>query len=199
MSDEIKEPEENAKEEAAVENAGESKAEVSAAAEAAVASDTEASSENADAAKTEKPKAAPQAAKKKAASEKKGNEKLHTGRRKKSISRVKITKGQGSITVNKKPVEQFFSKSSDVNKVIQPLKLLGIEKEYDVLATVKGGGTTGQAEAIRMGLARSLKEFNEEFHKKLREAGYLTRDSRMVERKKYGLHKARRATQFSKR
>ena len=124
---------------------------------------------------------------------------LFTGRRKVSISRVKLTQGSGKIFVNKKPVDVFFSKKGDVNKVLQPLNLLGVEGQFDVHANVKGGGTSGQAEAVRLGISRGLDKLDEAYHKKLREAGFLTRDSRMVERKKYGLHKARRASQFSKR
>jgi len=124
---------------------------------------------------------------------------LFTGRRKVSISRAKLLKGSGKITVNKKPIEEYFSKKGDVYKVFQPLILVGVGKDFDVFANVKGGGSTGQAEAVRLSISRALKEMDIEYHKKLREAGMLTRDSRMVERKKYGLHKARRASQFSKR
>jgi len=132
---------------------------------------------------------------------KKGNDnaRITTGRRKVSIARTKLVSGKGVFTVNKKPIADYFRRSVDVHKVMQPLKVLGLEGSYDVKVNVSGGGTSGQAEAIRMGIARSLKEINPEYHKKMREEGFLTRDSRMVERKKYGLHKARRASQFSKR
>jgi len=124
---------------------------------------------------------------------------LKIGRRKVAISRTKMVKGSGVITINKKPLEQYFTKNTDQNKIKQPLIILGLEKEYDIHANVRGGGSTGQAEAVRMAVARCLKEVSPEYQKKMREAGFLTRDSRMVERKKYGLHKARRASQFSKR
>ena len=145
--------------------------------------------------------AAPEAAAKPAPQKasKASGAKLYTGRRKLSISRVKLIQGSGKVFVNKKPVDQFFSKKGDINKVLQPLNLLGVEAQFDVHANVKGGGTSGQAEAVRLGISRGLKLLDDAYHKKLREAGFLTRDSRMVERKKYGLHKARRATQFSKR
>lgn len=169
-------------------------------AETAAPQEAPAAAEQAETASSDKPKAAPKPTTAAPKIAKGGKDaKMYTGRRKTSISRVKLTKGEGEFVVNRKPVDKFFSKESDVSKALQPLKLLGIEKDYNILATVKGGGTTGQAEAIRMGLSRSLKEMSDEFHKKLREAGFLTRDSRMVERKKYGLHKARRASQFSKR
>lgn len=142
-------------------------------------------------------KPAPEAAAKK--SKKAATAELHTGRRKVSISRVKLIQGSGKVFVNKKPVDVFFSKKGDVNKVLQPLNLLGVEAQFDIHANVKGGGTSGQAEAVRLGISRGLKKLDEAYHRKLREAGFLTRDSRMVERKKYGLHKARRASQFSKR
>ncbi|MES0490831.1 MAG: 30S ribosomal protein S9 [Leptospirales bacterium] len=134
----------------------------------------------------------------KTSSEKRVGE-IFTGRRKNAVARVKMVKGSGIITVNKKPLEEFFKKPADVRKVRQPLELTGFTKTYDIKINVHGGGNTGQAEAARMGISRSLDEASPEHHKQLRDAGFLTRDSRMVERKKYGLHKARRASQFSKR
>jgi len=134
----------------------------------------------------------------KTSSEKRVGE-IFVGRRKVAIARIKLVKGSGVITVNKKPLEEFFKKPADVRKVRQPLELTGLIKEYDVKVNVQGGGNTGQAEATRMSIARALDIASPEHHKQLRDAGFLTRDSRMVERKKYGLHKARRASQFSKR
>ena len=122
-----------------------------------------------------------------------------TGRRKSSVARVYLTPGTGKITINKKDIEEYFG--LDTLKVIvrQPLAVTGAEGKYDVLVNVYGGGFTGQAGAIRHGIARALNEANEEFRPILKKAGYLTRDSRMKERKKYGLKAARRAPQFSKR
>ena len=122
-----------------------------------------------------------------------------TGRRKSSVARVYVTPGTGKITINKKDIEDYFG--LDTLKVIvrQPLAVTGSEGKYDVLVNVYGGGYTGQAGAIRHGIARALNEANEEFRPILKKAGYLTRDSRMKERKKYGLKAARRAPQFSKR
>jgi|GEM_PF-328427 len=124
---------------------------------------------------------------------------MFTGRRKESVSRAKLVKGKGEITINGKALNEYFKRSVDQFKVRQPLVLLGLDKEFDVFANVHGGGTTGQAEAIRLSISRSLDKMNPDHHKKLKEQSLLTRDSRMVERKKYGLHKARRASQFSKR
>lgn len=122
-----------------------------------------------------------------------------TGRRKSSVARVYVTPGTGKITINKKDIEDYFG--LDTLKVIvrQPLTATGSEGKYDVLVNVYGGGFTGQAGAIRHGIARALNEANEEFRPILKKAGFLTRDSRMKERKKYGLKAARRAPQFSKR
>jgi small subunit ribosomal protein S9 len=125
--------------------------------------------------------------------------KIAVGRRKEAVSRVRLVKGTGEITINGKPVNVYFSRDVDRNKVRQPLTLLGVDKTTDVFVNVYGGGTTGQSEAIRLGISRLLHDQSADFHKKLKDQGYLTRDSRMVERKKYGLHKARRASQFSKR
>lgn len=130
---------------------------------------------------------------------KRGKDGLYTGRRKTSVARVKIKPGTGKITVNKKDLEAYFGRQ-DLQYIVKRALVVGeVEGKYDIFATVKGGGVRGQAEAISLGLARSLQENDPSLHKKLRTAGLLTRDSRMVERKKYGLHKARRATQFSKR
>lgn len=122
-----------------------------------------------------------------------------TGRRKTSIARVRLVPGEGNITINKRDIENYFG--LDTLKVIvkQPLTLTGALNRYDVLVTVHGGGFTGQAGAIRHGIARALVNADNDFRTVLKRAGYLTRDPRMVERKKYGLKKARRAPQFSKR
>ena len=122
-----------------------------------------------------------------------------TGRRKSSVARVYITPGSGKITINKKDIEEYFG--LDTLKVIvkQPFEVTGTEGKYDVQVNVYGGGFTGQAGAIRHGIARALNEANSDYRPALKKAGYLTRDSRMKERKKYGLKGARRAPQFSKR
>ena len=122
-----------------------------------------------------------------------------TGRRKSSVARVYVTPGSGKITINKKDIEDYFG--LDTLKVIvrQPFAVTGTEGKYDVLVNVYGGGFTGQAGAIRHGIARALNEASADFRPALKKAGYLTRDPRMKERKKYGLKAARRAPQFSKR
>ena len=122
-----------------------------------------------------------------------------TGRRKKSIARVRLVEGTGVITINGKSIDEYFG--TEVLKVIvrQPLSATETTAKYDVIAKVQGGGFTGQAGAIRHGIARALNEANSEFRPTLKSNGYLTRDPRMKERKKYGLKKARKAPQFSKR
>ena len=122
-----------------------------------------------------------------------------TGRRKSSISRVRLVEGTGKITINGKSIDEFFG--LETLKVIarQPLTVTNTAAKYDVIATVKGGGFTGQAGAIRHGIARALNEANSEYRPALKQNGFLTRDPRMKERKKYGLKKARKAPQFSKR
>jgi len=122
-----------------------------------------------------------------------------TGRRKTSTARVFVRRGNGQITVNRKPLDEFFGRETARMIVRQPLELLEMAGNFDINVTVKGGGTTGQAGAIRLGLARALMEYDESLRSQLRKAGFVTRDARAVERKKIGLHKARRATQFSKR
>jgi small subunit ribosomal protein S9 len=127
-------------------------------------------------------------------------ETLHTiGRRKSSSARVFLTLGSGNIIVNGRPLDQFFGRETARMIVRQPLETADMASRVDVRVTVLGGGTSGQAGAIRHGIARALVEFNEELRRPMRKAGFLTRDSREVERKKVGLHKARRAPQFSKR
>ena len=122
-----------------------------------------------------------------------------TGRRKTSTARVFIKKGKGNITVNKKPIDQFFDRETARMIVRQPLEQTELIGKIDVTATVKGGGGSGQAGAIRHGLSRALLSYDENLRSALREKGFLTRDARKVERKKVGLKKARKATQFSKR
>ena len=122
-----------------------------------------------------------------------------TGRRKSSVARVYLTPGTGKITVNKKDIEDYFGLETLKVIVRQPFAVTGTEGKYDVLVNVYGGGFTGQAGAIRHGIARALNEANEELRPVLKKAGFLTRDPRMKERKKYGLKAARRAPQFSKR
>jgi small subunit ribosomal protein S9 len=127
-------------------------------------------------------------------------ETLHTiGRRKSSSARVFMTLGSGNITVNGRPLDQFFGRETARMIVRQPLETAAMANRVDVRVTVIGGGTSGQAGAIRHGIARALVVFNEELRRPMRKAGFLTRDAREVERKKVGLHKARRAPQFSKR
>ena len=122
-----------------------------------------------------------------------------TGRRKKSIARVRLVEGTGVITVNGKSIDEYFGTEVLKTIVRQPLSATETTAKYDVVAKVVGGGFTGQAGAIRHGIARALNEANSEFRPALKSNGYLTRDPRMKERKKYGLKKARKAPQFSKR
>ncbi len=122
-----------------------------------------------------------------------------TGRRKSSTARVFLTRGSGRILVNDRPLDEFFGRETACMIVRQPLEKVEMTDNFDVNATVAGGGISGQAGAIRMGLTRALIEYDEQNRKPLRKAGYVTRDAREVERKKVGLHKARKATQYSKR
>jgi len=122
-----------------------------------------------------------------------------TGRRKSSAARVFLRKGSGAITVNGKALDDFFGRETSRMIVRQPLELTQNQDKFDVLVTVEGGGMTGQAGAIRLGIARALVEYDEALKSPLRKAGFMTRDAREVERKTVGLHKARRATQYSKR
>ncbi len=122
-----------------------------------------------------------------------------TGRRKSSIARVRLVEGKGTITINGKNIDEYLG--TDTLKVIvrQPLTTTNTTDKYDVICSVQGGGFTGQAGAIRLGIARALLQANSEYRPALKAAGFLTRDPRMKERKKYGLKKARKAPQFSKR
>ena len=122
-----------------------------------------------------------------------------TGRRKSSVARVYLVPGSGNITVNKKSLDEYFGLETLKVIVKQPLVATGAEGKYDVLVNVYGGGFTGQAGAIRHGISRALLKADDEFRPVLKKAGFLTRDPRMKERKKYGLKAARRAPQFSKR
>lgn len=124
---------------------------------------------------------------------------LGTGRRKKSIARVRIMSGAGNITVNKRDIEEFFGYETLKMLVRSPFVVTDTVGKYDVFVTVKGGGFTGQAGALRHGIARALLKAEPELRPALKSAGFLTRDPRMKERKKYGLKAARRAPQFSKR
>ncbi len=122
-----------------------------------------------------------------------------TGRRKSSAARVYLKPGKGAIVVNGKPLDTFFGRETSRMIVRQPLQLTQTAEKFDVTVTVAGGGMTGQAGAIRLGIARALVEFDENLKSPLRRAGFMTRDAREVERKKVGLHGARRRKQFSKR
>ena len=122
-----------------------------------------------------------------------------TGRRKSSVARVRVYNGSGNVTVNGRDIDDYFGLETLKVIVRQPLTLTETADKFDVVCTVTGGGVTGQAGAIRHGIARALLQFNEELRPNLKKAGFLTRDPRMKERKKYGLKGARRAPQFSKR
>jgi small subunit ribosomal protein S9 len=122
-----------------------------------------------------------------------------TGRRKSSAARVFLRPGKGQIVVNGRPLDEFFGRETSRMIVRQPLELTKLVDRFDVVVTVEGGGMTGQAGAIRLGISRALVEYDDALKSPLRKAGFMTRDAREVERKKVGLHKARRATQYSKR
>ena len=121
------------------------------------------------------------------------------GRRKTAVARIYVTEGKGNITINKRELDSYFTTGSLRYKVRQPLMLTENEKAYDISVNVYGGGITGQAEAIRLAISRALCEINEEYRTVLKPEGLLTRDPRMVERKKFGQKKARKKFQFSKR
>jgi len=122
-----------------------------------------------------------------------------TGRRKDAVARVFLKKGSGHITINDRDYKEFFSVIHLEGKVVEPLKILGLENDYDIQVNVHGGGIKGQAEAVRHGISRALVKINEEYKKALKDAGFITRDPRVVERKKTGLRKARKKEQYSKR
>ncbi len=127
------------------------------------------------------------------------NDSLGTGRRKTAVARVRVRAGEGVILINNRPIDEYFDNERDRNAVYAPIKATGQEGKIDVTITLNGGGTTGQAEAAKLGVARALKLFSGELEPALREKHLLTRDSRKKERKHYGLRGARRGTQFSKR
>jgi small subunit ribosomal protein S9 len=122
-----------------------------------------------------------------------------TGRRKESVARVRFHDGSGQVTLNGKPLEAYFPTMATRMRVMEPLNLTQSQGRYDIKATLDGGGTTGQADALRLGIARGLVELDPDLRDTLKKAGMLTRDSRVVESKKYGLRKARRAPQYTKR
>ncbi len=122
-----------------------------------------------------------------------------TGRRKSSIARVYVTKGSGAIVTNNRPVDEYFGRETARMTIRQPLELLGMLNSVDVKANVTGGGESGQAGAMQLGIARALVDYDEANRPALRKGGFLTRDARVVERKKVGLHKARKRPQYSKR
>lgn len=121
------------------------------------------------------------------------------GRRKTSVARVRLYDGSGKMTLNGKKLEEFFPAMAQRIRVLEPMRTVSLDDKYDVIARLEGGGTTGQADALRLGIARALIVLNPELRGDLKKAGLLTRDSRAVERKKYGLKKARRAEQYTKR
>lgn len=122
-----------------------------------------------------------------------------TGRRKRAIARVRIRPGKGKILINKRELENYFTQLRDKKAILSPLKAIEAEKAFDIFANVNGGGPSGQAGAVMLGIARALKSYDENYLVPLRDGDYLTRDSRIVERKKYGQRGARRRFQFSKR
>ena len=123
-----------------------------------------------------------------------------TGRRKSSVARVRLVPGTGQVTVNGKPGESYFNRIPGYMEALKaPLETLGLESEYDILVKAHGGGLTGQSDAVKLGVARALCQLDPENRQPLKIEGYLTRDPRAKERKKYGLHKARKAPQYSKR
>lgn len=128
-----------------------------------------------------------------------GDKHYATGKRKNAIARVWLKAGSGKIIVNKKNIEQYFPSNTHVKTIMQPFAITKTDAQYDVICTVKGGGVSGQKGAILHGISKALDIVAPEFHSILRKGGFLTRDSRVVERKKYGQRKARKKTQFSKR
>ena len=122
-----------------------------------------------------------------------------TGRKKHSVARVRLYQGTGKITINDRDIDDYFGLETLKLVVRQPLNLVGVAEQFDIVCTVAGGGVSGQAGAIRHGISRALLQYNAEMRPQLKAAGFLTRDPRMKERKKYGLKAARRAPQFSKR
>jgi small subunit ribosomal protein S9 len=126
-------------------------------------------------------------------------QKLTTGRRKEAIARVRVVPGTGTFSINGRSLDEYFPTRVHRMVAVSPLRLVGKEKDVDVIASIRGGGISGQAGAIRLGIARALIELDPEFRRQLKAEGYLTRDAREKERRKYGLKKARKAPQYSKR
>lgn len=124
---------------------------------------------------------------------------LATGRRKESVARVFLYQGAGVITINERPIDEYFRTFAQKGRAVEPLRAVNLEGHYDVWATIKGGGTTGQSDALRLGIARALEKMDPDLRMQLKKGGFLTRDARKVEPKKYGLRKARRAPQYTKR
>ena len=124
---------------------------------------------------------------------------IATGRRKESVVRVRLYDGSGTFHLNGRALEDYFPSMAHRIRVLEPIRSVGLEGRYDVHAKLEGGGVNGQADALRLGIARALVEVNAELRQTLKKGGFLTRDSRKVERKKYGLRKARRAPQYTKR
>jgi small subunit ribosomal protein S9 len=122
-----------------------------------------------------------------------------TGRRKESVARVRLLEGSGQVTLNGRSLEDYFPTMAARLRVMEPLNITQTQGRFDIVATLEGGGTTGQADALRLGIARALLEIDPDLRPVLKKAGMLTRDSRVVESKKYGLRKARRAPQYTKR
>ncbi len=122
-----------------------------------------------------------------------------TGKRKNSIAKVRLVPGEGKVVVNNKEFSEYFNRESLKTMVVEPLKLTGTDTAYNIIASIKGGGISGQAGALRHGISKALLEVNNEYREILKKEGFLTRDSRVKERKKYGLKKARKKPQFSKR
>jgi len=122
-----------------------------------------------------------------------------TGRRKSSVARVRLYPGTGQVTLNGRSLDTYFPHAALRQRVLEPLSAVDVEGQYDVVAKLEGGGTTGQSDALRLGIARALVEIDYEYRPTLKKGGMLRRDARKVERKKYGLRKARRAPQFTKR
>lgn len=122
-----------------------------------------------------------------------------TGKRKQSVARVRLIPGEGKILVNSRDFKDYFKREALVTIIVEPLKLTNTENAYDIIADLSGGGISGQAGALRHGISKALLEINEEYRPILKREGFLTRDSRVKERKKYGLKKARKKPQFSKR
>ncbi len=122
-----------------------------------------------------------------------------TGRRKSSVARVRLYPGTGEMSLNGRSLDQYFPHAALRQRVLEPLRAVEVDGQYDIVAKLEGGGTTGQSDALRLGIARALVEVDSEHRSTLKKGGMLTRDARRVERKKYGLRKARRAPQFTKR